>query len=453
MFWRKANPVAHESELVRRAREQFGAGEPENALQTLIQAFSEQPEDRAGYALAAQVIEALGATQEAELFRQAVQSEPVQALFDLGLHFAGAEHDELAEAFLGRAFELTRNPFAATHLAKIKRQNFQMEAAAQLLQQAQEPRPYWAQAELALTELLLSRPEAARQLPHEYAHLDTDEQQVFAEIQQQNDATLRRFEAVGQPQVHIRDWHFIQYGAAILSYMGLQEGEGAFEVAGGRYVYQSGGEEEVRCVLHRLRLFLQEVGHVPPAVWACPDKDSEVLGRALATLLERPFVAGERPQENVLVVAADSRLLLQSEQDVEELTTVRPGQVVFAYDLNWVDAGGVTPDIAGLLTQMYVFPWAGGQMRVNTDDPENPRVESSEADERPAEIIAAELVRVAPAESDPDFAETLAFYRPLRPLLTLNQPGVRRLPFSRESPVPGAYFGAPGMVQGEEADA
>ena len=164
----------------------------------------------------------------------------------------------------------------------------------------------------------------------------------------------------------------MQYGAAILDYMDERVGDGALEVAGGRYVYQSGGTDEVALILHKLRQFLQDVGQVPPVVWAVPERDSEVLGRALASLLGVPLVTGERPQGAALIVAADSKFLLQSERDVEELGTVRPGQVVFAYTVNWVDAGNVTPDVAGLLSQMYVFPWAGGQMRLNMDDPEKP---------------------------------------------------------------------------------
>lgn len=457
MFWRKANAAPRESETLRRAREQFGTGDAQSALGTLQQALTEQPEDRAAYAFAAELLAAMGAEEEAALFQAATQSEPLQALFDLGMHFAEADQP-LAEPFLQRAFELSGHPIAALALAETKRGNFQIEAAAEVLRRA-DPLPYWGQVELARTELMLGPPDRARQLPREAAQVPVAEREHYATSTQRLSDMLARFEAATRPGLArplaewtIREWHFVQYGAAILDYMDERVGAGALEVAGGRYVYQSGGTDEVALILHKLRQFLQDVGQVPPVVWAVPERDSEVLGRALASLLGVPLVTGERPQGAALIVAADSKFLLQSERDVEELGTVRPGQVVFAYTVNWVDAGNVTPDVAGLLSQMYVFPWAGGQMRLNMDDPEKPQVEQTEPDLRPAEAIAQEVLAATPG-ADPGFEETLAFYRPLRGELSLNRTGTTRWPFLRESPVPGTSFGAPGLLDGlEEAE-
>ena len=130
MFWRKANAAPRESETLRRAREQFGTGDAQSALGTLQQALTEQPEDRAAYAFAAELLAALGAEEEAALFQAATQSEPLQALFDLGMHFAEADQP-LAEPFLQRAFDLSGHPVAALTLAEGKRRNFQIEAAAE----------------------------------------------------------------------------------------------------------------------------------------------------------------------------------------------------------------------------------------------------------------------------------------------------------------------------------
>lgn len=437
MFWQKT--TAPESETLRRAREALAEGGLGEAIGLLTTAFEENPEDRAAYALAAEVLTAADAPAEAALFRTALDSHPLQALFDLGMHFSQAGHAALTQAFLGRVYELSRHPIAAVKLAQAKRDLNQIAAAAELLRGAEGSLPFSVQAELARTELLLGQPDTARQLAHEYASLSAEEQAEYTDAAEQVADMLRRFEAIGTPAPQVRDWHFIQYGGAILSFFGEDDPE-ELAVAGGRYVYLALPEEAVAQVLWRLKDLLKRLDKQPAQVWAAPDKDSQVLGHALALLLEVPLVTGERPLENVLVVAAEHHDLLQSKGDVSELERVRSGQITFTFNLNWVEAGGMAPDVAGLLTQVFRFPWTGDNLRVNLDDPENPQVETTEASGADAQSIAAELVKLDTA-SDTAFRETLDFYAGVQSELTLNRVGARRWPFLRESPVPGSFFG------------
>lgn len=56
----------------------------------------------------------------------------------------------------------------------------------------------------------------------------------------------------------IRDWHFVQYGAAILHY-----NEENKTIAGGRYTHLQGDNQLVYLVLNKLVVYLQTLNRVP----------------------------------------------------------------------------------------------------------------------------------------------------------------------------------------------
>jgi hypothetical protein len=114
------------------------------------------------------------------------------------------------------------------------------------------------------------------------------------------EACLRRLQAVGEPEPLIPDWHFIQYGAAILDLMDESVSEDAFEVAGGRYVALWGQMESVRRVLEMLKIFLAATEQKPRIVVAHEDRDSQILGLALSQVLGLPFETATSAPSSVL---------------------------------------------------------------------------------------------------------------------------------------------------------
>jgi hypothetical protein len=188
-------------------------------------------------------------------------------------------------------------------------------------------------------------------------------------------------------------------------------------------------------ILDKLRRLLTALHCVPDRVISLPDRDSEIIARAAASVLGVSFALAPPvalAQSHTLLVAADNRQIGDW-----ALVPVLEGQAVFALNLHWLHRGGPTPDIAGVLSQSLILPWSGDQIQV---DPETREISHPPADTRPAEIVARDLVAVEP-EQDPHFEDTLDFYVERARFLKGGSAGGRaRLPFYPDSPVPGTYF-------------
>ena len=165
----------------------------------------------------------------------------------------------------------------------------------------------------------------------------------------------------------------------------------------GRWAYLSDSAGGCAAVLQRLRLILGAAGTASEAVALLPDRSSPILGAAAAAVQGQPatdFDPG-KPAANCLVVAYDL-----TGTDPDAVTALReraPGQVLFERATCWTDPPRVTADVSGLLAQTIVPPWAA-QMRRFDDG----TVGQGPADDRPAEAVAAGIVRAMPEPDEGD---------------------------------------------------
>lgn len=179
----------------------------------------------------------------------------------------------------------------------------------------------------------------------------------------------------------LRGWHFVLTGGLLAH----QSPYGFDEPMHGRYAWLADSLPRVATGLDRLAELVR--GLELPCVYAPPGRDHEIVARAAAARLALPMAPW--PAVGVpapgLVVLYDLADLAPA--DVERLTPRRPGQVVFAHASPWTQDGPIAPDVTTLLYQSLVPPW-GESMLV---DPETRALKTVAADERPAELVAAEL--------------------------------------------------------------
>lgn len=434
---------AKATELYAKAKSLFEAQDYSECLRTLTQGFSEDITYKPFYQLAVSCLEKLGGAEEAQLFKAALADfKNYKVFFDLGYHFIDVQHPTMARPFLEYAYHLhPQDDLVKQELSLACSARFDIARALMLMEEIREHH-FWTSFRTEWLRLLNGDGKRAT------AYIQTVEQNVLPGLdEEQRRETVRklnelremrdRLAALGpQREQRIRDWHFIQYGGAILELMD----EAETHVAGGRHVALWGGVELVQRVLLNLGRLLDATGNKPAKIAALPDRDSRILALAASALLHLPLVwdNGEGlDQEDTLIIAASAESLNAS----SELLDVRKGQLLFAFETNWLERHRYSPDITGVMAQHYTFPWAAGNLRVN---PDTQQVERSPADMRAEKTIAEEIVALKPENQPADaFAELLTFYSNVSEHLKGigEQARTHRYVFIVDSPVPGSYFG------------
>lgn len=437
----KDHSPAHEH--LESAREALDEGNPQEALRRLTYGFGADVEYTPLYELAVTCLRQIDGEEEALLFGDALDDfDSPGPFYALGYHFVDVGRHELAIPFLERAHALApRREDVALELALAYNSRFRPQDVRELLQPPYLRQSFWNAYEYHWASLLCNRPQGVAQFVEDMravvARSDLEEaaRDNLTFVLDKMAEVLMRLESFPEPRPLIQDWHFIQYGAAILDYFDDRTADDGLEVAGGRWVVLWGSDGHIAMILHKLKRWLAALDRLPQRVIGLPDRDSEILARAAAHLLELPFVSAEdeapaRP--HTLLVAADNRLLRD-----KVWMPVLEGQTLFALNQHWLHRGGVTPDVAGVMTQMLTLPWSGENVQV---DPETREVTHPKPDTRPAHVIAQELADTEPHE-DPRFDDILAFYRVRAGYLKGGRRGGDvRLPFLSDSPVPGSYF-------------
>jgi tetratricopeptide (TPR) repeat protein len=425
------------------ARQALDEGRPREALGHLTHGFGQDAGHRPLYALAATCLRRLGEDEEARLFEAALDDfHAAEPFYALGYHLVEGERYELALPFLERAHDLAPGRVdVALELAQTYTSRFRPQDARELLQRTGLRRDFWATYEFHWASLLCNRPQGVTDFVRDAratvaaAALDPGTRRSLDFALDKLEQVRARLVAFPAPRPRVQDWHFVQYGAAILDYFDDRTAAGGLEVAGGRWVALWGGEAHIAMVLHKLRDLLAALDRLPERVLGLPDRDAEIVGRAAALLLDRPYEAAPPEavaQPHTLLVAADNRQLGD-----RGLLPVLEGQTVFALNLHWLHRGGATPDVAGVLSQYFALPWSGGMIQV---DPETRETVRPAPDTRPPGVIAGELA-ATPPEEDPRFEEILSFYVARAAYLPGGpRGGGTRLPFLPDSPVPGTYF-------------
>ena len=191
----------------------------------------------------------------------------------------------------------------------------------------------------------------------------------------------------------LRGWHYVLTGGVLadLSPYGFDTG------MTGRYCFLGDSGGGCAAALRRLGLVLGAAGAVPECVAVLPDRSSRILGLAAAAVLGLPatdFSPG-RPAARSLVVAYD--LNAAGPDAVAGLRRRAPGQVLFERATCWTDPPRVAADVSGLLGEHVLAPWDGQWQRLDDGN-----VGPGPADDRPAEVLAAELAGTAPEQDEGD---------------------------------------------------
>ncbi len=425
------------------AREALDEGQPQEALRRLVYGFGADVGYKPLYTVAVTCLRQIEGEEEAQLFEAALADfRSVDPFHALGRHFIDVERYELAIPFLERAHTLAPNHLdVALNLAQTYTSRFRPQDARDVLQRAGLQHDFWATYEFYWASLLCNQPAGVAEFVRD-ARGQVADPELNDQLRRNLTFALDKLAEVGarlrafpDPRSLIQDWHFIQYGAVVLDYFDDRTAEDGLDMAGGRWVALWASPAHIAMILHKLKRLLTALDRLPARVLGMPDRDSDIVARAAALLLEVPFdtVAVDRlAQPHTLLVAVDNRMFGDM-----ALLPVLEEQMLFALSTNWLHRGGVAPDVTGVLSQSFTLPWSGANIRV---DPDTREIIHPDPDTRPTEAIARDLVGTEP-EDDAHFDDTLAFYQERAQYLKGGERGGKtRLPFHPDSPVPGAYF-------------
>lgn len=416
------------------ATAQAEAGAYEEALGNLSQGFRHDVEFKPLYTLAAQILGRLGALEEQSLFEDALAHFSDYApLNNLGIHFFHVAHYDLARPFLEKAIGIDASDGETRYaLALIYARRFEIGRAIEVLEQDCQ-KVFWSYLFWVKLHILDERTDGVDEALAELSAMldeDPDPQETILPRQKVEEvrAMLLRYRLVELPKPHIRDWHFIQYGGAILDYFD----EGDDYVAGGRYVATWGSSASVRTTAQKLKYLLALLDVPVTGVYYLDNRNAEIVARVIAETLGTP-VEPYYPDDvegSGLIVGGET----SDFNDSQELGQITSPHTLFALNHNWLEPALLTPDIIGLMSQYYIFPWDGG-LEV-TDG----ATQESEPDDREPEVIAAEICTL---EAEPYAPAVYDFYKEhQRYLQGIGEfGGTMRHNFMCESPVPGTYFG------------
>lgn len=431
-----ANSPARE-DLVR-ATEHFNKGEWQETLRALAWGFKKDVNYKPLYQLAADCLGKLDASDEQQMFASVCrdQDEP-RAYSDLGAFYFNVGHYDLAQVFYEKTLQLVAHyPEVAHDLAICYARRFQVGKAVDVLT-GPGKKDFWSVYFLNKCKILDRNIDGVEDTIDQLQavldrHPDQDDIALPKMKVKELKETLQRYNSVKDPQTHIRDWQFIQYGGVVLDYFDDEDDY----VAGGRYVASWGSFETIKALANKLKQFADGLSIAFRSVASLPDRDSEIIGRVLAKEFGIEYGQYDplTPNEHCLIVSSDSALF----QDHEELSTIGDGQVVFSANHSWLDSAMLSPDIIGFMTQTYSFPWNGGGMKWTNEGSGD--MERIPPDERSPEDIAMDIFNIRPDAED--ISKHLEFYREHKDHLKGigSSAGDTRYNFMVESPVPGAFF-------------
>ena len=147
----------------------------------------------------------------------------------------------------------------------------------------------------------------------------------------------------------LRGWHYVLNGA-LLSH---RSPYGFDEPMHGRYAWLKDSIERVATGLARLLPLVRDL----PCVYAPPNRDHEILGGALAKLLDVPLAPWPAIGVPAPGVIAVYDLAVLPPQEVTRLVQRRPDQVLYAHASPWTTDFPIAPDVTTLLYQSLVPAW------------------------------------------------------------------------------------------------
>jgi tetratricopeptide (TPR) repeat protein len=425
-----------------KAKKLFVKGEFQETLGALAWGFKKDVNYKPLYKLSAESLEKLNAPEEQELFEAVNRNiNDSDAFNNLGNFYFGIGYYDLAQVFFEKAIELNTNNEEAPHdLAICYARQFQVSKAVEVLTNAKSSN-FWDMYFLNKCKILDKKIDGVQESVNSLKiFLDELPDQEDLEIPKMKIAELQeilqRFNTVPALKTHIRDWHYIQYGAVILDYF-EDGGDDDDFVAGGRYVASWGSNESLKTVVNKFKQFAGKLSISFQKVVSFSDRDSEILGRLFAKELSLDFdlYKPEDSNQDCLIVSSSSTYFTEH----EELSRVKDGQILLSVNHSWLESSHISPDVIGFMAQSYSFPWSGDGMRIT--DMESRKIEMIPPDNRSAEEIATDIFNIDLPEDD--INEHLEFYAERKQYLKGigSQTNNYRYNFMIESPVAGAHFG------------
>ncbi len=235
---------------------------------------------------------------------------------------------------------------------------------------------------------------------------------------------VTRADAILQAEIPLGELSLTAWQAVTNGTLLLHESEYGYEDAmRGRYAFVQDSPALMRAGLERLRQVLPEVGFAPSRVVAAPGRQSEILGRAAAQLLNLPYVAWEPGLESEGLVLAWTMESVENEDFLRALHAHHPEARLFVHASRWTLPFGYSPDFSTLLYQQITDPWTGGSLR---SDPDTQEIVPAPPDERDADTLAAEILAAVPEEGVSSVELISQVARAMRPLPAQHQPGFLR---------------------------
>jgi hypothetical protein len=181
----------------------------------------------------------------------------------------------------------------------------------------------------------------------------------------------------------LRGWHYVLTGGLLLH----RSVHGFPDPMNGRFAWLQDSYERIATGLDRLRGLVASV----PCVYAVEGRDHEILAHAVAQRLGLPLAPW--PTIGVpapgLIVAYSLGELPRSTLSV--LSQRRADQILFAHHSPWTHDFPIAPDVTTLLAQALRKPW-DEWVKI---DPTTHDVARTPADDRPVEVIGAEIAASA----------------------------------------------------------
>lgn len=415
-------------DALKQAEAALADGERHRALQLAGLALTIDADLRAGYDVAARALEGVAQDREAGLlFRMCHDHfDDPRYFYELGFSFMQADAPHLAQPVLRRAFTLAPDE-----------PNVRVEFAVSLAETGRhaEAVPLLA----ALDDATLARNPAVRFQLGWCALLAGDRDGAAAalaqlgadtppDLRERLDLGVARAERLGIPSDDdLTGWHFVQYGAALLT-------SSSAPGMGGRYGALAESRDETADRLSAAIALLERSGRSIRAVLAADDRDSEIVGRAVAGYVDVPFarfVPHGEVRDDTLVCAANAEAL----GAIPYLRTRTPELVVYAHAITWNRSAPYVPDIAGLMSAATYAPWR----RAMRGDVESARTVERGEDPREPTVIADEIARLIRERPAAPVPERLVPHADLS--LWAGGPRVAtRPPYRQESAVPAKRF-------------
>jgi len=412
----------------------------QEALGTLSWGFKKDINYKPLYKLAFKCLTNLGGNDEAKLFENALNNfHEFESFNNLGAHFYNEERYDLALPFLEKAVSIDSSNNDTVHdLSIVYARRFQIDKAIEVLEKDGPKNDFWNFWFWCKLSILSENTTGVKEGLNELSEIldkEPNQEDILVPRQKVNEVIemLNRYNLVKNRRQHIQDWHFIQYGNVILDFFEDTEDY----VAGGRYVATWSSNESIKEINNLLKIYLESFDLKFQKVKYLDDRDSEIIGIAIGKELnlDSSCYFSNENNENCLIVGANSFNF----NNYYELAEVKNGQILYALNHDWLSSSSISPDIVGLMSQSYYFPWNGGGFKII--DAEKGLTEQTEPDNRNSNEIASDIFKNEPySEVEKD---KLDFYLKNKEYIKGigSKTNNHRFNFMIESPVPGSHFG------------